>query len=139
MAFDSEQELKKHSEDVFHCDLCNFVTRWKDAMKRHTVSIHSDVLYQCEVCDYNSSRRDNLRRHTRIKHSDVRRKKHITVQDEEAGPSTFSCLHCSAKFTQRSSLLRHNRISDNTQNQCKLAYFGECTLDNLVNLGHFQK
>ena len=116
---DPEQELKKQSEDVFQCDLCNFVTTRKDAIKRHTATIHSDVLHQCEVCDFNSNRRDSLRRHTRIKHSDVRRKRPIIVQDEEAGPSKFSCLHCSATFTQRSSLHTHN----NTKHSNNLGRF----------------
>ena len=53
----------------FQCDECNYSTKYKSNLTKHTKSLHELVKFPCTSCDYQCSDSSNLDKHRRNKHS----------------------------------------------------------------------
>ena len=54
-------------EPIYHCDLCNYITKRYSDLERHR-KIHFNPDLKCKYCNYTCNRKDNLKRHYRDIH-----------------------------------------------------------------------
>ncbi|XP_059170858.1 uncharacterized protein LOC131952276 [Physella acuta] len=96
--YTTERILKSHVESkhiqrrLYTCDQCDFSTFHRTAMYPHK-KIHKDREFNCAICGNSFTLLQTLNNHM-LTHS---------------GKKPFSCFICDCHFTQRGSLIRHNR------------------------------
>ena len=55
---------------IFHCDSCDFSTKFSKKLRPHVQFHHEGVKYSCELCDYQGFRLRDLVIHKKTEHSD---------------------------------------------------------------------
>ncbi|XP_030757560.1 zinc finger protein 99-like [Sitophilus oryzae] len=96
---DNNSLLEKKSEEViFKCQICDFFSKTRFALKRH-MSTHSDAMFNCCHCSFKSRIRFALKRHLLLVHnkSDTAKKTPLTNNQ------VFCCSKC--KFETQKKLL----------------------------------
>ena len=70
----TKQEFKKTIEDsLYHCNECEYKSRYRNDVKRHNNAVHDKIRYPCDMCDFKSSFTHNLIQHKKTKHSQIRK------------------------------------------------------------------
>ena len=76
----------------FLCNLCNYGTDGKSALKDHVNAVHLGLRpYKCDKCNYASADNGSLKRHVRVKH----------------GTQPYPCRDCSSAFEDKADLIKH--------------------------------
>jgi len=99
--FKNELNLDGHSNSIFYCDECDFVTHFRNSICRHKKVVHdkekapdkSISLHQCEKCEFATHYKSGLKRHLKTVHDGVK----------------LQCEVCKEKFSQNSSLKLHKK------------------------------
>ena len=66
---DSNESEGPLPDENYHCENCNYASKYKHNLNKHVKSIHEGVKYPCSDCDYKATRTDNLKTHRLSKHS----------------------------------------------------------------------
>ncbi|KAJ8957858.1 hypothetical protein NQ318_001854 [Aromia moschata] len=134
---------------VYKCEKCQFETKHKNSMKKHTFT-HQEpseaILYHCDKCDFKTKHKDSLKLHLdlhqepskvsmyrcRICQFETKRKvylkKHLLTHQNPSEVILYRCDICAFKTKHKQSLTRHmerhrdpSRIS---MYQCSKCHFG---------------
>ena len=110
---------------IFHCDSCDFSTKFSKKLRPHVQFHHEGVKYSCELCDYQGFRLRDLVIHKKTEHSDEEhvccecgfkvKTKHAlsihTYHKHTKEPSFFKCEYEGCDFTssKKDKLTEHMR------------------------------
>ena len=123
--FNTKSDVKKHTQNVFDCDICksrftrktslyahknyahniartseceicNFTTHSQVILRKHIKLMHGDNIFTCEQCSFKTNTPKDLRLH--IKRVHVR----------------YACETCKKEFTGTSSLYGHKKYAHNS-------------------------
>ncbi|EEB18095.1 zinc finger protein, putative [Pediculus humanus corporis] len=114
IGFQNKLELINHISDLqegqgktFVCAECSFSTSTLAALKQHFVSAHE--AFKCWICKKNFQM-DELKKHLATEHG----ANAVTLQSK-----SYTCVHCSEKFTNRRALHLHEiKHPENLNIQC---------------------
>ena len=54
----------QRTEDLFHCDQCDFNTKFITSLSRHEDGFHKGKSYSCDKCEYTAKRKDSVKSHS---------------------------------------------------------------------------
>ncbi|KAF7283650.1 hypothetical protein GWI33_023287 [Rhynchophorus ferrugineus] len=79
--------IKKHSKQVFKCELCKFITKHDKYLQSHIKLVHMDVEkpFLCDTCSYKGKTKREL-------------DKHYDRMHKKEKQNIFQCCHCFTKF-----------------------------------------
>lgn len=103
-----------HREKSFQCPICDKYFVSSKSLKVHS-RLHSEM-YKCEKCGYLSTSKLYLNQH---------------MQKHEGVDISFTCNICQKKFSQNSSLRRHQNLHSKTLGKCY-----KCSLCHLLFRSH---
>lgn len=100
-------DLKQGKNKTFVCAECSFTTQNLAALKQHFVEVHE--AFKCWICKKNFQM-EELRKHLATEHGTNA----VGLQSK-----TYTCVHCSEKFTNRRALHLHEvKHPENLNIQC---------------------
>jgi len=78
-------------EKQYHCQQCDYQTKYSHALRKHVKSVHEGVKYPCQQCDNQFTLPSNLLQHIKSKHEGVK----------------YPCQQCDFQATEPSTLRNH--------------------------------
>jgi len=115
---------EKNSQITYVCEVCDYQTIHKSALKRHVANRHqkdTQIVHECSLCDYRTTYEFALQRHCSTVHlkeglyecnmceyNTVHKHaldRHIKMVHEK--PAHLSCEHCDFKSAHKSALRMH--------------------------------
>ncbi|KAF7660214.1 hypothetical protein LDENG_00286170, partial [Lucifuga dentata] len=68
------EEINLPEDDLFHCELCNFITGHLSSIRRHYLNRHGKRLFRCKDCRFFTGFRKNFEMHVERGHSNFKSK-----------------------------------------------------------------
>ena len=96
MALRSRKNEEGDGKRKYNCELCGKDFDYKQALKKHKISVHKEKkkgTFQCDLCTYSSDSKAVVKKHKTEVHP--------------SSTKQYFCVSCDASFYSRQGLLRH--------------------------------